>query len=192
MAWDFFSHQKMRCARLFWHSSIRMWNNVDDWWTICGSKNRSTRPLGRCGQFLEKSVIKNFLREKESEILSTSPQSHTAQPLRPFPGRGTALRNISDPRRLPCYGITEAICQGCAGTAQSGFALDEWFRLCKLAIRRRGMKDPSSLGTESRSVIGFWIYRELYHSLRATASVLQKKSTLVVSSGWIFHQLPVW
>ena len=130
---------------------------MDDWWTICGSKNRSTRLLWTMWTIFRKKKCyeKNFLREKESEILSTSPQSHTAQPLRPFPGRGTALRNISDPRRLPCYGITEAICQGCAGTAQSGFALDEWFRLCKLAIRRRGMKDPSSLGTESRSVIGF-------------------------------------
>ena len=73
----------------------------------------------------KKCYEKIFLKEKESELLSTSPQSHTAQPLRPFPGRGTALRNISDPRRLPFYGITEAICQGCAGTALAALPLTD-------------------------------------------------------------------
>ena len=129
---------------LFRHCFISMWNNVDDVWAICGSKNGSTRPLWTMWTiFREKSVMKKFFLEKKNQ--KYCPQVHKAtqtQPLRPFPGRGTALRNISDPRRLPFYGITEAICQGCAGTAQSGFALDEWFRLCKLAIRRRGMKDP--------------------------------------------------
>ena len=76
--------------------STNVWNK----WTMCGQsvdqKNRSTRP-----------------------------QSHTAQPLRPFPGKGTALRNISDPRCLACYGITETICQGCAGIALAALPLTD-------------------------------------------------------------------
>ena len=70
--------------------------------------------------------MKKFFLEKKNQ--KYCPQVHKAtqtQPLRPFPGRGTALRNISDPRRLPFYGITEAICQGCAGTALAALPLTD-------------------------------------------------------------------
>ena len=76
--------------------------------------------------FSGKSVMKKFFLEKKNQ--KYCPQVHRAtqtQPLRPFPGRGTALRNISDPRRLPFYGITEAICQGCAGIALAALPLTD-------------------------------------------------------------------
>ena len=69
----------------------------------------------------KKCYEKNFLREKRiRNIVHKSTEPHC-----PFPGRGTALRNISDPRRLPFYGITEAICQGCAGTALAALPLTD-------------------------------------------------------------------
>ena len=135
-----------------------MWNNVDDWWTICGSKNRSTRPLWTMWTIFRKKKCyeKNFLREKRiRNIVHKSTEPHC-----PFPGRGTALRNISDPRRLPFYGITEAICQGCAGTALAALPLTDGSGCANCAKRRRGMKDPSSLETGSRSVIEFGVCRE--------------------------------
>ena len=85
---------------------------------------------------------KIFLEKKNQKYC---PQVHRAtlpQPLRPFPGRGTALRNISDPRRLPFYGINEAICQGCAGTALAALPLTDGSGCANCAKRRRGMKDP--------------------------------------------------
>ena len=76
--------------------------------------------------FSEKKCYEKIFLEKKNQ--KYCPQVHRAtlpQPLRPFPGRGTALRNISDPRRLPFYGITEAICQGCAGTALAALPLTD-------------------------------------------------------------------
>ena len=76
--------------------------------------------------FSEKSVMKKIFLEKKNQ--KYCPQVHRAtlpQPLRPFPGRGTALRNISDPRCLACYGITETICQGCAGIALAALPLTD-------------------------------------------------------------------
>ena len=112
---------------LFQHCFISMWNNVDDVWTICGSKNGSTRPLWTMWTiFRKKSVMKKFFLEKKNQ--KYCPQVHRAtlpQPLRSFPGRGTALRNISDPRCLACYGITETICQGCAGIALAALPLTD-------------------------------------------------------------------
>ena len=114
----------------------------------------------------KKCYEKNFLREKRiRNIVHKSTEPHC-----PFPGRGTALSNISDPRRLPFYGITEAICQGCAGTALAALPLTDGSGCANCAKRLRGMKDPSSLETGSRSVIEFGVYRESrYTSVRRSA-----------------------
>ena len=96
---------------------------VDDLWI---KKPLNQAAVAAVDNFSGKSVMKKFFLEKKNQ--KYCPQVHRAtlpQPLRPFPGRGTALRNISDPRCLACYGITETICQGCAGIALAALPLTD-------------------------------------------------------------------
>ena len=120
--------------------STNVWNK----WTMCGqSVDQKTAQPGRCGQFFGKKCYeKIFLREKESEILSTSPQSHTAPTPPLLPGKGNSSEEYFRSPSLALLWHNRSHLSRVRRHRIGGSALDRWFRLCKLANQRRGMKDP--------------------------------------------------
>ena len=122
---------------LFRHCFISMWNNVDDVWTICGSKNGSTRPLWTMWTiFREKSVMKKFFLEKKNQ--KYCPQSHADPTPPPLPGKGNSSEEYFRSPSLALLWHKRSHLSRVRRHRIGGSALDRWFRLCKLCKTATG------------------------------------------------------